>query len=273
MLEDKELVEQTENVEETTEEIEEAESEIETEEETVEEEVKLFTQEEVDEIVAKKVGRQREKMRREMEREYAPYKEAGRVLTAGMGVEDVAAATGKAKEFYKGQGVAIPDRVEPEYSERDLKVLAANEAREIIDMGIDEVVEEVDRLANKGFDKMSPREKLVFTQLADHRKAEQERVELAKIGVKPEELQDEGFQEFAKNLNPNLSAKERYEMYQKYKPKPKIKPMGSMKSTQTDKGEIKDYYTYEESLKFTKEDYLKNPELLKVMKKSMPTWK
>lgn len=271
MLNEKELVEQTENVEgQTTEEIvdgmTDTEEVVETEE-TVEE---TFTKEQVDEIVAKKVGRQKAKMRREFERELASYKEAEMVLNAGMGASNITEATQKMREFYADQGVDIPENLTPQYSEEDLKVLAANEAQKIIELGLDEVIEEVDRLANK--EKMTPRESLLFNQLAKYRQTEIEKSELAKIGVKPEALNDSDFIEFQKNLNPNLSVKEQYEMFLKFKPKAKIEPIGSMKGTKTEEAAVKDYYSYEEAMKFTREDLDKNPALVKALERSMQRW-
>jgi len=271
MLNERELVEQTENVEgQTTEEIvdgmTDTEEVVETEE-TVEE---TFTKEQVDEIVAKKVGRQKAKMRREFERELASYKEAEMVLNTGLRTSNITEATQKMREFYAEQGVDIPENLAPQYSEEDLKVLAANEAQKIIELGLDEVIEEVDRLANK--EKMTPRESLLFNQLAKYRQTETEKSELAKIGVKPEALNDSDFIEFQKNLNPNLSVKEQYEMFLKFKPKAKIEPIGSMKGTKTEEAAVKDYYSYEEAMKFTREDLDKNPALVKALERSMQRW-
>lgn len=269
MLNERELVEQTENVEgQTTEEIvdDTVEEVVETEE-TVEEK---FTKEQVDEILAKKLGRQKAKMRRELEKEFAPYREAEMVLNAGLGTSSITDATQRMREFYEERGVTIPNSQPQQYSEDDLKVLAANEAQKIIELGLDEVIDEVDRLANK--EKMTPRESLLFNQLAKYRQTETEKSELAKIGVKPEALNDSDFKEFQKNLNPNLSVKEQYEMYLKFKPKANIEPIGSMKGTKTEEAAVKDHYSYEEASKFTKEDFDKNPALFKAVEKSMLKW-
>ena len=48
--------------------------------------------------------------------------------------------------------------------------------------------------------------------------------------------------------------------------------MGSMKNaTSTDSG-VKDFYTRDEALKFTRKDYDKNPELFKAVERSMLKW-
>jgi hypothetical protein len=85
-------------------------------------------------------------------------------------------------------------------------------------------------------------------------------------------LEDKEFIEFAKDLNQNLSIKDQYEKYLKYRPKPKVEPMGSMKGTTEKSNEVKDFYTREEAMQFTKEDFDKNPKLYEAVEKSMHKW-
>ena len=231
---------------------------------------KTYTDAEVDEIVKQRLGRQERKLRRNFEKELSSYKEAESVLNAGLGTSNISEATDNLRDFYTKRGVEIPNK--PTYSESDMKVLANAEADSIIDLGFDEVVEEVDRLAEIGFENMSPREKLVFDKLANYRKSEQDKKELAKIGVKAEALEDKDFIEFAKNLNPSMSTKDKYEMYTKYRPKPEVETMGSMKNTTSDDSGVKDFYTREEALKFTKKDLDSNPALYKAIQSSMSKW-
>ena len=171
-----------------------------------------------------------------------------------------------------GNVASIP-KYEPSYSENDMKVLANAEAQSIIEAGYDEVVEEVDRYAAIGVDNMTPRQKETFKKLAEYRQNEENKKELAKIGVGEKALQDNDFIEFANKLNPSLSIKEKYEMYSNFKPKPKVEPIGSMKGTKSEDSAVKDYYSYEEAIKFTKADFDKNPELYKAVEKSMSKWK
>ena len=265
----------TENVEEqTTEEIVEGgETEVVTD--TTTETPKTYTEEElnakVDELLAKKIARKEAKIRKELEKEYQEYKELGTVVKAGLEVENVSDATKQFREFYTRKGKNIPS-YEPTYNKYDMEAGAEREAKEIIDSGFDEVVEEVDRLANVGVDNMTPREKLIFTKLAEYRKSEQDRKDLAKIGVNESALQDSEFIEFAKNLNPSMSTKDKYEMYTKYKPKPKVETMGSMKNNTSKDSGVKDFYTRDEAMKFTKKDFDKNPALFKAVENSMLKW-
>lgn len=263
MEDNKELVNETENVELPTEEV------VVTEE--VIEQPKTYTEDElnarVDELLAKKIARKEARIRKEYDKKYGKLEN---VLRAGTGEDDLNTITNTLSNFYTKKGIQMP--TEPTYSESDMKVLANAEAQSIIDSGFDEVVEEVDRLAELGVDNMTSREKLVFTKLAEYRKSEQDRKDLAKIGVSEAALEDKEFIEFAEKLNPNMSTKEKYEMYTQYKPKPKVETMGSMKNTTSNDTGVKDFYTRDEALKFTKKDFDKNPALFKAVENSMLKW-
>jgi hypothetical protein len=246
--------------------------------ETVEEPVKMYTEDEfnarMNELLPKKLERAKAKMRREFEEEYASYKETEAVLNAGLGTSNIEEAKDSLIEFYKQKGLDIPEyQPETVYSDEEAGVLANYEAQKIIDAGFDEVIEEVNRLADKGVEGMTNKEKRLFTQLAEYRKLEESRVELAQIGVKAEALEDAGFKEFSKKLNPNMSVREQYEMYLSTKPKSNIEPIGSMKGTKSADPTVKDFYTHEEAMKFTRADFDKNPALFEAVKRSMPKWR
>lgn len=275
-MENEEIVEQTTDTENVdtlaTEELEERQDTTkapETTENNVEEEkeVEKFTQEQVNQIVQERLRRQESKIRNEYEEKYAQVET---VLNAGLGTKTLDEATDKLTEFYKSKGIQIP---EIKLTKRQEEILAEAEANDIISGGYDELVKEVDKLASKGADNLTSREKLVFTKLAQERTTQEAIKELSKIGVGKEILEDTEFKEFSNKLNPKLSVKEKYEMYQKMKPKKKIETIGSMKNPENsnDKG-VKDFYTREEALKFTREDFNKNPELFKVVERSMTKW-
>lgn len=276
MEDNKELVSnETENVEEqTTEENVDTESETESTEENVEEtkeeeNIRTYTDDEVNEIAKKRAARVEKKLRREYEKKYSKL---GNVLNAGLGTSNIEEATTKLEDFYKEKGVNIPDSYEPKLSDEDTEVLANKDAEDIISSGYNDIVEEVDRLANIGVENMSYRERVMFNKLAETRKTIEDEKELASIGVFKEQIEDNDFKDFAKKLNPSMSLKEKYEMYQSFKPKKEIKQMGSMKSGASNT-ELKDFYTYEEASKFTDSDYKEHPELYKIIENSMLKWK
>lgn len=264
----------TENVEEqTTEEIVEGgedesveSTDVENAEEVIEEpQEPTFTKEQVDEMVAKKLARKEAKIRREYEKKYG---RAETVLKAGLQKDNFEDAVAELESYYKEEGVQIPTY---QYSERDTEILAKAEAEEIIDSGYDDLVEEVDRLAGIGVENMSKRDRIIFQRLAEERKKVEEERELKSLGI-GKDTDTNDFKEFSKKLNPSLSMKDKYEMYLKFKPAPKVETIGSMKNTKEKDSGVKDFYTRDEALKFTKSDFDKNPELYKAVEKSMLKW-
>ena len=265
-MENEELVKETENVEETTEEIATESEGIEEAapvEETVEEpKEETFTKKQVDEMLAKKLARKEAKMRKEYAKKYGNLEN---VVNAGLGTESTEEAVEKLTQFYTQKGINIP-----KYNvDEDTETKAAKfEAREIIEAGYDDIVDEVDNMAQIGIENMTLGDKVKFKMLADERKRIEEQRELASIGVS--ELDDD-FRAFEKKLNPELSLKEKYELYQETKPKKEIKTMGSMKNTPS-ASPIKEYYTRDEALRLSDDDYKKHPELYEIIEKSMLKW-
>ena len=262
MAEDENLVlDNTENVEPTTEEM--GTEVIET--------PKTYTEEEfnrkLDEVLSKKIARKEAKIRKEYE---SKYSELESVLKAGTGKEDVAEMTSTFRDFYEKKGIQMPTI--PSYSDRDIEVLADAEAKDIISGGFDDVIEEVDRLASKGIENMTAREKALFKNLAEYRQKTERGNELSKIGVSKDVYESNDFKEFASKFSSNTSVTEIYEIYNKMQPRKEVQTMGSMVSNPSTEGTVKDFYTRDEALKFTKKDFDKNPALYKAVQASMLKW-
>ena len=236
-------------------------------EQTTEQTPKTYTQEEVDAIVGKRVARTEAKIRKENDRKYGGLME---VLKAGTGKESVEEVTDTFQKFYASKGVPMPQK--PNYSAKDIEVLARAEADEIIRGGFDDVVEETDRLAGIGIANMTAREKEVFKVLAEHRQSAERGRELGKLGVTEDVYSSKEFTDFARKFNPDTPIADIYNIYEKTQPKKEVKSMGSMKSNTTQDNGLKDYYSYEEAMKFTKQDFDNNPELYKRVQNSMPKW-
>ena len=240
-------------------------------EHTAEESPKTYTEAEfnakLDEVLGKKIARKEAKIRKEYERKYGDLED---VLKAGTGKQNVDEITDTFRDFYKSKGIKMIEK--PQYTAKDIEVLANAEAEEIIRGGFDEVVEEVDRLAEKGASKMTPREKAVFKVLAEHRQKAERSKELSTIGVTEDVYDSKEFKEFAAKFNSNTPIKDVYDIYAKTQPKKEIKTMGSMKNSITDNGTVKDFYTRDEALKFTKADFDKNPALYHAVEASMLNW-
>ena len=238
-----------------------------TTEETVVEPAKLFTQEEVNEIVGKAKARTRAKLEKENQRKYGRLEE---VLKAGTGKESVEEVTDTFEQYYQKKGIQFPTK--PAYSDSDIEVLARADAEDIIRSGYEEVVEEVDRLAGIGVANMTARDKALFKTLAEHRQSAERGRELTKIGVTADVYDSKEFKDFAGKFAPTTPIRDIYDIYQKTQPKKEIKPMGSMKSNGSADNGIKDFYSFEEAKKFTKKDFDKNPALYAAVQKSMTKW-
>ena len=250
-IEDLEVVETSENVEQPTEEV-------------AQEPAKLFTQEDMNAAVGKAKARERAKVEKEYKKKYGGLTD---VLRAGTGKETVEEITETFQKFYTGKGIKIPQQTD--YSAEDIALLAHAEADEIISAGYEEVVEEVNRLADIGTDKMTPREKALFKALADHRKSAEVGRELSAIGVTEDVYDSPEFKKFAGMFTSSTPITEVYKLYAKTV-KPQVEPIGSMKNGSHDEG--KTFYTPEEVDKLTTKD-LDNPVIFQRVRDSMKLWK
>lgn len=240
-------------------------------EQTTEQTPKTYTEAEfnakLDEVLGKKIARREAKIRKEYEQKYGNLTDW---LKAGTGKNSVEELTDTFAEFYGNKGINVQKK--PSYTAKDIEVLAREDANDIINSGFEEVVEEADRLAAVGAANMTDREKATLKVLAEYLQNAERGRELSKIGVTEEEFNSKEFRDFAAKFNANTPITDIYNIYAKQKPKKEIKTMGSMKnSTSADSG-VKDFYTRDEALRFTKKDFDNNPALYKAVEASMLKW-
>ena len=252
-----------ENVAPTTE-----ETEVQVEQVDADESAKVYTEEdflkfkeEQDRRIDKKVSRAEAKIRKQYERKYGDLEN---VLRAGSGKETVEEMTESFSKFYKENGVDIPQT--PQYNARDIEVLARHEADEIIQGGLEEVIEEVDRLAQIGVANMDARERAMFQRLAEYRQSTERSNELEKIGVTKDVYESQEFKDFAKMFNPSTPITDIYNIYNSQKPKKEIHTMGSITSNRGK--EVKEFYTEAEIERLTEED-LDVPGVWEAVRRSM----
>lgn len=255
---------------ETTEEVVNAVDEATADTKTVEE--KLYSESELNqklnELLAEKIGKKTAIIKRQLRREYdEKYGELENVLKAGTGESDLEAITNTFADFYTKKGIPIPKYAyENEY---DIQAGAEKYANELIGSdSFDEIVSETDRLADKGLDNMSPREKIVFKKLAEYRQSKERENELASIGAM-KLANDKEFNDFASQFNSDVPIKTVYEMFNKTRPQPKVEQIGSMKSTVPNT--TKDYYTPDEVDRLTPEQ-LRDPKVMEAVDNSMKIW-
>lgn len=267
-IEDTEESETDEDVEEVevpelekpTEEVQEAEPVEETEEAKPK-----YTDEQLDEIISRKLARQRKKLDKEYRKKYSRLET---VVNAGLGTDNVEDATEKLTEFYEENGISIPSSNQSKFSDDEIQLLANAEAdRFINESTYKELVDEVyDIEQTMKEDELTDREKLYYQRLKNELDRQDDEKAVLSLGISLSDLEKEDVKEYFAKLNPNLSTKEKYEMYLSSKPKKEPKKMGSMKSgTQN---EVKDFYTPEEIEKLTDAE-LDDPKVWEAVRKSM----
>ncbi len=233
-----------------------------------EEEFQQKLTEKLDEILPSKIGRREAKLRKEYDGKYGGLMD---VLKAGTGKDSVEDITETFRQHYAGKGINIPKR--DAYSEDDIRVLAKNDAASIIKGGYDEVKDELDRLGAVGAKNMSSRDKALWSELSQYRQNEDRVRDLAKIGVSKDVYGSEDFRNFASKFNCDTPAREIYDLYEKtHNTQTEINNPGSMKNIPPKDTGVKDFYTRDEALRFTRADLDKNPALVKAIENSMRKW-
>ena len=239
--------------------------------------VKMLTEEEANEL-AEKIAKQREsraykKAEREKQRELEKYDEIFNTLKVGMGTDNIDEIRSSLKSFYNEQGLVIPET--KRLSEREEKILAEADAKEIIELGEDEINRVANDIYNKPLEKRSLREKVIFEKLGNYVMEEKSKKSLIEKGIDTSILDNNEFKKFASKFNANTLLSDIYDMYSKInEPKEKIerpKSTGSVKTIATT-NEVKEFYTPEEVSKFSMKD-LDNPQLMKAVENSMSKWK
>lgn len=227
---------------------------------------KLFEEKVKERLVRDRINRERKQ-----NKELAKYRQLENVIKAGLGVDNLDDAISRTSEFYKEQGVTIPE-FKDLYSERDEKILAKADAQEIIDLGKEEMEAEANRIASIPEAKRSLREKTIFNTLCQELISLRDVDELKSKGYKTDILQTKEFSDFRNQFNVNTPISKIVEMYNKMNGQVVEQPRspGSAKSTTTVK-QIKDYYSPEDFDKLTDEE-LKNPKIMEIVDKSRLQW-
>lgn len=187
---------------------------------------------------------------REHQKELSKYRSTEEVLKKGLNATDITDAESKLREFWKAEGISLPEPTKPGLTDNEIRILAKAEADEIIESGDAEA--EANRLASKGYENMNSREKEIFNTLAEHLTKEKKIQELKSIGVKSDLLDSKDFKEFASKFNQSTSIKDIYELYkQTHKETKTIKKIGDLTSPTPDT--TKTRYTDEEISRLTSE--------------------
>lgn len=282
MLEDNEILDVPETSEEelietdASEEVEEVlntTDEVETNAEDIEKQIEERANKIAEDKIQARLIRDRIKRERETASQRAKYEELENIMKTALDAESLDDVITKSRTFYKEQGINIPDTIsKPSLNERDEKVLAEADAKEIIRLGKEEMEEEANRIASIPESQRSIREQTIFNEVCRELVNLNDIESLKEKGYDTEILNDKDFSSFREQFNLNTPVSKIYEMYQSIKGTKPVQPKspGSAK-TNNSNNEIKDYYTPEEVRKFTEED-LDNPKLMAAIDRSMLLW-
>ena len=251
-----------------------AETEKETVEETKEEQPKgrFMTDEEIDNLVMKKVNRRMAKLEAQKEKELSVYKDTENVLKSALGANNIDEANKKLREYYTAEGVKLPDVYKPGLTSREVEVLAKADAQDFIDDGYESMLNEANRLAAKEYKNLNERERIVFNTLAEKLTQEDNKRNLLKLGATEDILNDKDFIDFKNQFNSITPIGDIYNLYLKTRDS-KTKPvaMGSMKDTVAQK-ETKDFYSPTDVKNLSDDDWNK-PGVWERALASMKKWK
>lgn len=250
--------------------------------------VKTYTEEEVEQIKANlkkeydsnsqrifdsRWAREKEKI----EKANAQLYQIEDVLKTQLGATDRNDLVTKLGDFYNVD-ISKPTG---KLTERQERILAKADAEEIESLGYAEMVQEANRIASIPKDQRTIHDEVVFESLAKEITEQNNKKELNEKGYDLAILEDDKFKDFRNKLNYNTSITEAVDLYNLMtkgkevdttKPAPtKPASAGSTKSNVT-QNQLKDFYTYEEAMRFSKADFDKNPELYKRVQDSMSKW-
>lgn len=239
-------------------------------------EEKTYTQEDIDKIVRQTKAKVERKYRKEEASKLSKSKQLEETIRAGLDLTDEDDVLSKLRDFYKEQGVDIPE-FDTE-NNRDAEILGKADANEIIEMYEDKDIEaRANELAVKQKrGKTTARENAEFFRLGEYLTSKLEEKELKESGVDTSILQDKDFKAFANNFKTGTKISDVYKIWKKMngeedKTPKKPASTGSSQSTVPDNKE-KEFYTPEEVDKLSSKD-LDNPTIWKRVRESMKRWK
>ena len=231
-----------------------------------------MTDEEIDNLVMKKVNRRMAKLEAQKEKELSVYKDTENVLKSALGASNIDEANKKLREYYTAEGVKLPDVYKPGLTSREVEVLAKADAQDFIDDGYESMLNEANRLAAKEYKNLNERERIVFNTLAERLTQEDNKRNLLKLGATEDILNDKDFIDFKNQFNSKTPIGDIYNLYLKTQDS-KTKPvaMGSMKDTVAQK-ETKDFYSPTDVKNLSDDDWNK-PGVWEKALASMKKWK
>ena len=236
-----------------------------------EEDIEKRIEEEVNKRFEEKIEARLARDRNSRERKEAPvrakYQQLEEMMKSALGAKDIDDVITKSREFYKEQGITIPEVInKPSLNERDERVLAKADAEEIISLGKSEMEAEANRIASIPENQRSLRDNTIFNVLCQELVKINDKEDFKAKGYDTEILNDKDFSLFRNQFNLNTPVSKVYEIYSKLNPKQVEKPAsaGSAKTENTNSGEA---FSAERINDMTPEEIMKywdNPAFRKV---------
>ena len=193
-----------------------------------------------EEKMEKRLIRDRIKREREEAQARAKYEQLENIMKTALGANDIDDVISKSKEFYREQGIEIPEIInKSSYSEREEMILAKADAEEIIGLGKKEMEEEANRIAAIPKSERSVRDNTIFKEVCTKLMVMKDEESLKSKGYDMKILEDKDFSLFRSQFNVDTPVSTVYEMYSKLNPKTVEKPAsaGSAKSENNTSGE------------------------------------
>ena len=242
-------------------------------EEDIEKQIEERANKLFEEKIEARLARDRVKREREEAKREAKYQELETIMKSALGANNIDDVITKSREFYKEQGIQIPEIVnKPFLSERQEEVLARDEAQKIIKLGKEEMKEDANRISAIPKSQRTHQDEVIFDEVCRELVRVNDYDGLKSKGYNTSVLEDKDFSDFRNQFNLSMPIDKIYEMYQQVKgTKPQQPRSPGSAKTNNGNNEIKDYYTPEEVRQFTEED-LDNPKLMEAIDRSMLRW-
>lgn len=229
----------------------------ETQENDNEEEVR-YTQEEVNSMIKDRLDRFKKKEKENLRK----YEYLESIVKTGTGTDNLDDAIKETVDFYKGNGLEIPEY--SAYSEDDERILGQAKANEFIKSGYEEMEAEANRIANIPREQRTVREAEEFNILGAELTRLNNIEKMKAKGYDTNILGTKEFKEFSNQFNDNTDISKIYEMYKRLsEPAEKPASAGSAKSEK----QPKETFSPQRINDMTPDEMLKywnNPEFRKV---------
>ena len=231
-----------------------------------EQDIDKLVEERANKLTEERIGKRLAREQKKYEKEISKYKQLGKIVESGLGVNNIDDAITQTRTFYQDQGIDIPDP----NREWEEKVLGKAEAEQLFDLGYEEMEAEANRLASQ--QKLSVRERETFNRLCEKLTQMNDERNLISNGVDSSILQNDDFNKFRSQFNSAVKIQDIYSMYQKMTGNIKEMPAspGSAK-TVTPVEQVKDYISPEDFDKLTDEQ-LNDPRIMAIVDKSRQSW-